>query len=443
MNETPKQTTPADAEHPHSIFGASCAKRWRICPGSVNLIQKAKDAGQIPERSSTDYADEGTEAHDWANKVLTGEIPIQEVPEEFRLYLEGYINHCAGIADMARASGGKVYHEATAPLFYRPQDKGTLDFAAITLTENGKRIDFVDLKYGVGVPVSAMGNDQLIIYLLSLVSILEVDEMEDFHDDTPVSLAIYQPRHYSFDGEPDVWETTLRELKDYGVDIEADYHRAKEAGGVETELNPSNEACQFCPVKGICTARAKRFIDPLVDFEDETAPAMKPIALDTLTPEQVAFFIINGKAIKKIVDDVEKHEFQRLQEGGTPHGVKLVEGKLGPKKWVDEKAAETFLKGQLSVDERYQPRKVITAPQAFEKLKTRKGELSTIAKAKLGLLSEEEAKKSKTVCLFHRSMGGPQLVPIGDKRPAMEFKPMEDEFEIEPCTGDDELDALM
>tara|TARA_R110000772_G_scaffold268565_3_gene396241 strand:+ start:403 stop:1719 length:1317 start_codon:yes stop_codon:yes gene_type:complete len=437
--ETKTKTTPADESHPHSIFGASGAKRWRLCPGSVNLIKKAKAAGQIPEREESEFAAEGTEAHNWAEKVLTGQVPIQEVPEEFRLHLEGYIGHCSAIAEMAIASGGRVYNEATVPLFYRPQDQGTLDFAAVTKNQ----IHFVDLKYGVGVKVDALDNEQLAIYLLSLVAMLEIDEMADFPDDMPVSLAIYQPRHYSFDGEPDTWETTVRDLKDFGIDIEADYQKAKDAEGVETELNPSNAACQFCDVKGVCTARARRFLDPMIDFEDEVAPAIKAETSDTLTPEQVAFFILNGKAIKKVLDDVEKQERARLEQGGTPHGVKLVAGNLGPKKWVDEKAAETFLKGQLSVDERYQPRKVITAPQAFGKLKTKAGELSTIAKAKLGLLDEEAAKKSKTECLFHRAIGAPALVPADDERPALNFATPADDFADEPDTGDCELDSLM
>ena len=434
-----KTTTPADDNHPHSIFGASSAKRWRLCPGSVNLIKKAKAAGQIPQNDESEFASEGTEAHNWAEKVLTGKCKIQEVPEDFRLHLEGYINHCTTISETALAAGGRVYNEATVPLYYRPQDVGTLDFAAVTKNQ----IHFCDLKFGAGVKVYAEDNEQLAIYLLSLVAMLEVDEGADFADDLPVSLAIYQPRHHSFDGEPDVWETTLRELKDFGIDIEADYQRAKNAEGVETELNPSNAACQFCDVKGICTARARRFLDPLVDFEDETAPATKAEAPDTLTPEQVAFLIVNGKAIKKVIDDVEKQERARLEQGGTPHGVKLVEGNFGPKKWVDEKAAEVFLKSQLSVEERYQPRKVITAPQAFGKLKTKAAELSTIAKAKLGLLDEEAAKKSKTECLFHRAIGAPALVPVEDERPALIFATPADDFADEPNTGDDELDSLM
>ena len=450
--KTPITTTPADADHPHSIFGASGAKRWRLCPGSVNVIQAAKVAGEIPEKEESEFAAEGTEAHDWADKVLTGKCGIEEVPEEFRTHLEGYINHCAAIATKARESGGKVYNETSVPLFYRPQDTGTLDFAAITpatlaqgadgqkIMKTAAQIDFVDLKYGVGVKVPAEGNDQLVIYLLSLVGMLEIDEMLDFDDSTVVRLAIYQPRHFSFDGEAEVWETTLRDLKDYGIDIEADYQRAKR--GDDTMLNPSDDACQFCDVKGICTARARKNFDPMVDFDDETAPALKVTTKDTFTPEQVAFFITNGKTMKKIIDDVTKQERARIEQGGELHGMKLVDdGGLTPKKWVDEKAAETFLKGQLSVDERYQPRKVITAPQAFGKIKTRKEELSTIAKAKMGLLDEDAAKKSKTECLFHRAPKAPVMVPIDDERPALDFTATEDEFEDE--TQDAELDSLM
>lgn len=440
MSQTPQTTTPADADHPHSIFGASGAKRWRTCPGSVHVIQKAKAAGEIPQNDESEYASEGTQAHDWAEKVLTGKCGIEELPDEFRIHLEGYINHCKELANTAISRQGQVIVEGTVPLFYRPEDEGTLDFGTVTETS----INFVDLKYGAGVKVEARDNDQLAIYLLSLVHKLENEDFMFFEDDTPVILSIYQPRHHSFDGEPDTWKTTLRDLKDFGIDIERDYQTALK--GDETTLKPHKDACRFCDVKGICSARAKLFLDPMVDFEDESEPALKDIvgASDLLTPEQIAFIVENGSAIKKFIGDVEKQERSRLEEGGEIRQLKLVEdGGLGPKKWKDEKAAETFLKGQLSVDERYQPRKLITAPQAFGKLKTKKAELSTIAKAKLGLLTEKEAEKCKTECLFHREPKKPSLVPVSDERPAMEFKATEDEFEDETCTGDAELDDLM
>lgn len=437
MNE--QNTTPADEAHPHSIFGASGAKRWRLCPGSVNAIQKAKAAGEVPKRDESPYASEGTEAHDWACKVLTGDCQIEEVPDTFRIHLEGYINHCTELADIATSRQGTVFNEATVPLFYRPEDVGTLDFGAM----HDGRIDFVDLKYGVGVKVEAEDNDQLAIYFLSLIKQLE-GEGTTFSDDLPVGLAIYQPRHHSFNGEPDMWETTLRELKDIGIDIEGDYQRALK--GDVTQLNPSDDACQFCDIKGICGARAKQFCDPLVDFADETNPSLQEVVSNNelLTPEQIAFIVKNGKAIKKVVDDVEKQERSRIEQGGEVRHLKIVESSgQGPKKWVDPKAAETFLKGQLSADERYQPRKLITAPQAFGKLKSKKEELSTIGKAKLGLLTPEEAKKCKTECLYHREPKKPQLVPVEDEREAIVFKSPEDEFETEPCSGDVELDDLM
>ena len=430
-------TTPADVNHPHSIFGASGAKRWRTCPGSVNIIQKAKALGEIPQREESEFASEGTEAHDWSDKVLTGKCGIEEVPDTFREHLDGYIDLCQRISRNAEKLGGTVYHEATVPLFYRPEDEGTMDFAAVT----SEWIQVVDLKYGIGVEVTAEMNEQLAIYFLSLVAKLEAESGEKFPDDLPVALAIYQPRHRNFAGEPDVWNTTMRDLKDYGIDIEADYKVALTA--TDAQVNPTREGCQFCDAKGVCAGRAKQFLDPMVDFQDETAPTLTMDARDTLTPEQIEFLCINGKAIKKLVDDVAKGEHARIIAGGELHRMKLVGGKLGNRKWVDEKAAETFLKGQLSVEERYAPRKVITAPQALAKLKGKAEDLSTIAKAKLGLLDDEAAKKSKTQCLIHRAEGSPTLVHIDDKREALDFSPVEDDFSEEVDTGDSELDDMM
>lgn len=454
MSKTEIKTTPADENHFHSIFGASGAKRWRLCPGSVNVIEAAKAAGQIPKKDTgTEFSNEGTTAHDWAEKVLTGKITMEEIPEEFRIHLAGYINHCFDLSGKALLNGGTVYNEASVPLFYRPEDTGTLDFATIKPEQMGfdefgeeaqspTTIDFVDLKYGAGIKVDAEDNEQLAIYLLSLVNEIETDQGEEFPDDTIVRLAIYQPRHHTFDGEAETWETTLREVKDLGIDIEADYQRAK-AGG-ESTLNPSDDACQFCDVKGICTARAQKRFDPMVDFADDTTPEMKVTGADTLTPEQIAFFILNGKAMKKVIDDVEKHERARLQDGGEVQQMKMVDGGgLSPKKWLDEKAAEAFLKGQLSANERYQPRKLISAPQAFAKIKSHVSELSTIAKAKMGLLDDAAAKKTKTECLFHRAPKSPILVSVEDTRDAIVFTTPEDDFDASPVSGDDELDSLM
>jgi len=440
-------TTPKDDNHPHSIYGASGASRWRLCPGSVRVIQEAKANGDIPQKKSDKYADEGTIAHDWATKVLTDEIPLGEVPDEFREHLEGYINFCRAVEEDAAPTGHVVIedplilNERTVPLFYRPQDKGTVDHAVIC----PDFIHVTDLKYGAGIKVDAEENDQAQVYAISLIQNLEIMEGHSFIDDTPVHITIYQPRHFSFTGEPETWEVTVGFLREAAKHIEQDYKAAQAA--TTEECNPSDKACQFCDAKGVCRVRAKTSFGGLppaldieadFDIEDGTKPdlpAFKDFDRETLTPEQVAWICRNGGTIKKIVEDVIKAETTRIQEGGEIREMKLIPGKLGNRAWVDEKNAETFVRGLFGAAESYKPRKLLTAPQVLAKAKGQLGELSTIAKLKLGLADEKTAAKSKTECLIHRPEGKPKLVPVDDEGEAIQYNSPSDDFEDETETG--------
>lgn len=408
-------TTPADADHPHSIYGASAAGRWRNCPGSVGLIARMQKAGTIPKKETSSFASEGTEAHDWSDKVLTGEIGIGEVPEAFRLHLAGYIAHCQDLESDAVARGGRAYHEATVPLYYRPEDTGTLDFAVVvppTKADPGS-IEFTDLKYGIGVKVSATDNSQLAIYLISLVKMLENEEGIEFDESTIVRLGIYQPRHHSFDGEADVWETTLADLLDFGADIEADYKTARDAKPRDlSKFKASQTACMFCEAKGLCKVRAKGYMDVLVDFDDETKPVLKMSDSETLTTQQVQFIIKNAAGIRKVLDDTEASERQRISNGGDLRGLKLVEGKRGNRVWTDEHRAQIFLSSLLTTGDCYQPRKLLTASQAMKQL----GDKMT-PEAEQRLISRPDGKAA--------------IVSIEDERQAIRFNDIKDEFDNE------------
>ena len=408
-------TTPADADHPHSIYGASAAGRWRNCPGSVGLIARMQKAGTIPKKETSSFASEGTEAHDWSDKVLTGEMGIGEVPEAFRLHLAGYIAHCQDLESDAVARGGRAYHEATVPLYYRPEDTGTLDFAVVvppTKADPGS-IEFTDLKYGIGVKVSATDNSQLAIYLISLVKMLENEEGIEFDESTIVRLGIYQPRHHSFDGEADVWETTLADLLDFGAEIEADYKTARDAKPRDlSKFKASQTACMFCEAKGLCKVRAKGYMDVLVDFDDETKPVLKMSDSETLTTQQVQFIIKNAAGIRKVLDDTEASERQRISNGGDLRGLKLVEGKRGNRVWTDEHRAQIFLSSLLTTGDCYQPRKLLTASQAMKQL----GDKMT-PEAEQRLISRPDGKAA--------------IVSIEDERQAIRFNDIKDEFDNE------------
>lgn len=422
-------TTPADSNHPHSIYGASCASRWRGCPGSVRVIETAKLLGDIPEDDSSSYAEEGTEAHDWADKLLQFKCEAADIPDEMREAVVAYVEFCRAIVSnmAAEDEDGKpqVFHEQALPLFYRPEEKGTTDFAALSKS----RLKVADYKHGAGVKVEADQNDQLTIYAMNLIRKLEA-EQGAFNEDFPVSLHIFQPRHFSFDG-PDTWETTVGELRDIAIDIEADYQIAKEGNG---PVKASVYACQFCPARGVCEVRANTHleglpggINPLEEFDDETAAdtikAHRKDPEGTMNADQIGFICKHGPAIKKLVDDVIDGERARIEAGGELRGMKLVAGKAGARKWTDEAAAEKLIKQKLGTAETYKARQVITAPQALAKLKPMMGDLSTRFKNKLD-------------SLIHQTENKPKLVPIDADGETLEFKTAAEEFDDESIDDD-------
>ena len=79
------------------------------------------------------------------------------------------MRRCVGdyvaLAERLGQSAETTVVEERVPLFYRPQDGGTVDFAAISQ----ERVQILDLKYGKGVIVEAEENKQLAIYAKSLI----------------------------------------------------------------------------------------------------------------------------------------------------------------------------------------------------------------------------------------------------------------------------------
>ena len=432
-------TTPAEPTNLHSAYGASAASRWRRCPGSVRLIADALETGEITKEQSTGFAEEGTKAHEYATQVLTGQITIADVPDDFAQHLAGYIHHCQSVEAAGENSGKNsiVINEETIPLFFRAQDVGTIDHAVVTQ----EFIHITDLKYGAGVKVYAEDNDQAQIYAASLLFELEIMHSWDFDDITPVLITIYQPRHHSFDGYPDTWETSVHALRAFADMVERDYKTARQPGA---PLNPSERACQFCKAKHVCKARAQASfgglpevlsIDRDFDLEDTeelkglgTAAGMRGMS-ETLTAKQVAFICSNASTIKKVVDSVVKGETERIKAGGQPRGVKLVSGKLGNRTWTDQEEAEKLLVEILGHDSAYRPRQLLTAPQALKMIIPQSENLSPVVRAQLGL-GDEDTTDGVVLPLVHRPPGNPKLVAIDAPGDALTFTKTEEEFDI-------------
>jgi hypothetical protein len=381
------------------------------CTASIDLRDQLVISGKISEESTSSYADEGTAAHDWAADLLNNvdpTIPDESLGcdlEEMQHCVERYVKHCRMVTD----EGDTVFVEEKVPLFYREQDKGTVDYAAV----NPKQIKICDLKYGKGVEVEAKDNPQLATYALSLVNELEI--VFEFEDDADVFLCIYQPRFNR--GNPfKVWTLKLHELREYCKQIQLAVVAIHED---KTVFAPADDTCQFCPCKVHCKPRASFLADNIseagieaaeqfTDLTEEVVTSL-PVPSDDLilTDQQIAAVVKHGPGLIKWVNSVTKGAYDSLKEGHKIEGLKLVEGKPGNRKWADEQQADTLIKSKLKADERY-TRKLITLPQAEKKLKALHAEKP---------LSTRFWNRFKE--LTFRQQGAEVMVPDDDPREAL------------------------
>jgi len=368
------------------------------------LIQTHAD--KIPEDRGSVYAQQGTDAHNYAEAILLGNMSESDLPEEFAPVLE-YTSRCKTLRNRW---GGIELVEAKVPLFYLPEETGTADY--VLLCEQGLFIR--DLKYGAGVPVEAQNNPQLAIYARSVVDDLNL--LYEIGDDLPVSLGIISPRYPGVEIEQ-LWTTTVAELRKFCEPIE------QAANDILLALNdpiafihakrplkydPSVDNCRWCKAKPVCKFRyvqAFEAVDPQIidDFEvleDETAITV-PTA-DLMTEKQIVAIYRRRKELQAILDGVEKYLLEKAVTGSPAPGTKLVEGRLGNTAWVDETAATNALTGIIPEDKLF-VRKLISPTKVLEQVKDKDREWTKAFKAKFTT----------------RAPGKPVVATIDDPRPSI------------------------
>jgi hypothetical protein len=399
---------------PHYAWGASGAKQWRGCKGSVAFVQECKAAGKIPERADTAYSVEGTHAHELADLCLSGKILRSQIPPEFLEHLGGYLDYADELAEQMHG-GATVLTEAKVPLYYNTAEFGTVDYAVIT----DKSIHILDLKYGVGEKVTAEGNDQLAIYAMSLIDNI----VRSFSLDTPVTMAIYQPRHHSFDGTPEVWTVTLGQLFDISTQIRKSYAESKAADA--TMLTPSYDACRFCDARRICPARIGNMFDglpeeinPLVGEIDKVR-----IANVEITDAVRVRVAMRSKEIVKFLEELNDNTLELIESGKHIAGLKTIDGGKGNRKWgSNEEEAEKLLR-KIPAADKFAPKKLLSPAQIEKVLK------------KIGTPLEKQPKRFLTrwESLVQQSDGSPKLVLDTDPRPARITGAGNFEDEVTPC----------
>jgi hypothetical protein len=127
-----------------------------------------------------------------------------------------------------------------------PLLKGTVDFGYVS---RKFVMHLRDYKNGEGIGVAAPGNNaQLLLWLPAHHG----DEPRDRRPETPVTLGIVQPNFYGIFEAPDVWETDLGTVLDWGHDVLLPRMNALMAPEIDDGDFVSGTHCQFCPVMLEC-----------------------------------------------------------------------------------------------------------------------------------------------------------------------------------------------
>jgi hypothetical protein len=236
----------------HAILSPSGASRWLACTPSARLEAALPDkAGQA--------AAEGTLAHsigEWMIKHKAGMVSKAKYNTYLKnliahdLYDNSMLDHCEDYAAYVietfnaakvRTKDAVIMVETKLDLTkYVPEGFGTGDVIIVA----DHIMDFIDLKYGKGVQVSAEENKQLMLYALGALEMF--DYLYDIHT---IRMHIYQPRMDNIS----VFEIGVGELV-YWAEEELT-PKAKLAFAGEGEFCVGKH-CQFCRARPTCKAHA-------------------------------------------------------------------------------------------------------------------------------------------------------------------------------------------
>lgn len=358
----------------HSPLGGSAAHRFMNCEGSFLMQREQIEAGHF-ENIESEYAKLGTGAHELGAKAIaTGLEPYEFLGEEFNGYVAGwpdgisldavqvYFSECMGILARRTDQGHMLLEETIHLPEIHPLLRGTVDFGWWSLSQG---IFLRDYKNGEGIGVSAPMNKQLLYY--GFLMILKI--LQDGHGldrELPVSLGIVQPNFYGVFEAPDVWETTVGVVLDWGNNellprMKSLYERSRDRW-FDTALFSPGEHCQFCPVLLDCPKMQEAFIAYANAEEDFIA---------MLTDEELDRFYSMREPARRFMKALETTVHHRLVTGAKIPNAKLVEKRVAR---VWRPGAHAAL--QAAFGEKAFTSPEVKSPAQIEKLSSRGKEMA-------------------------------------------------------------------
>jgi len=366
----------------HAKLAPSAAHRWMRCPGSVALCKDLPD-------TDSEYAQEGTFAHEIAAHLLLTQREAKSAigisvlqftcDEVMAAHIQTYLDV---VRTLELLEGGTLFVEQRLQI-YGADVWGTAD--ALIWSADGQRLHVCDLKYGSGVLVSAHHNEQMMLYALGALKVVE--QVQEVH------LHIVQPRR------PDANDVVHRiEVlsRSFFQAFENEVATRVSMTAAEDAALVPGEHCRFCPAQTTCPALREYSLDAAKDAfgVPECPPTPK-----SLSAQQVGRLLSAADTIEVWLRAVREHAMGLARQGIPVPGWKLVQ-RLGNRRWTDPAAVAAEL--QAAGIDPYLPRELLSPAQVEKRL--------------------GKSARATVDRLAVRPVTGVQLTTEDDKRPALDFK---------------------
>lgn len=369
----------------HAVLSASGSHRWLNCSPSARLELEF-------ENTSSEAAKEGTAAHALCEHKLKKALkkrsrrPASEYDsDEMEECTDGYVQFVMEQYEAAKQVCNDpiiLIEQHLDFSCYVPDGFGTGDCIIVS----DDTLHIIDFKYGLGVLVDAVDNPQMMLYALGALELYDA-----LYDIKEVSMSIFQPRRENVS----TWTIPTAQLKEWA----------------ENELKPKailayngegayvpGEWCTFCRASARCRARAEEKLK-LAQSEFRLPPL--------LTDAEIEEILAIIPDLTKWANEITAYATDAaVNHGKEWDGFKVVEGHSVRKYRDEEKVAEaTKQNGYCDIY-----RQSLIPMTEMQKL--------------MGKTKFEEILGA----LIYKPPGKPTLVPVSDKRPAMNVSDATNDF---------------
>lgn len=436
------------AELAHSKWSASKFEADMLCPGKHVMERDT-------ENTTSKHAAEGTAAHQVLTWALQDEAPasayigrvidVDSYSFEVDNDMAGHVQVCIDYTHDVAGDDGVIFADIRVNYSsYLGVPEADAWGTADVIVARGDELIVIDFKYGQGVEVSAgydvfgaeefdlpdgirprvaKPNPQMSLYALGALQAYQ-GLVADFER---VRLVISQPR---IKKAPSEYDMTVDELEGWASATARNAVLSCQTAGNafgqvldwdDKYLAPGEKQCKFCRAKATCSklrnevAEAVFGIDVASPNEFADLPAVMPSS-GTDSEQWLAACMSKVDLIADWCKAVQAETERRLFAGDNVPGYKLVQGKRGARQWANVDDAEKTLKSfRLKIEEMYDFK--LISPTSAEKL------------AKAETIGKRQWPKLQG--LIVQSEGKPHVAPATDPRPAIEVKPVVEDFDDE------------